>query len=541
MALLVLPLRLALLPLALLPLLAVLVLLPLLVLRLLLVLVLFSLTTLLLWLLLLLEPFHQIQVGAGVGMSGVRIQSLFVGGDRVVEPPEPRQCVAAVVIGLGTGAAFEVRECARVVAAAVARRGPPVRVRKPGGGGRGVPGVEQARPLLILALPESGPVEGLRRVRRQDEDHGQRWQQPTASEGERGERQQEQQEPGPFLPPLVGAEILALQLLPRGEVDGARGGQCPGVGITGVEFDIAASADAGELGEPRAVESRHRDGPAAAGRESAGCVRHRGALCGADPEHGDTVPGVGQGAGCGLCGTGRVSESVGDQDDLPVTGARLGQEFAGHGQRPLGAAGPKDREQVSGKLRDLSGDGLRVARERGDDEWVRAEGDQGDLTLAGGREQVQDLEAGAGEPRGAEIRRVHARGEVEQDHPFGRGGEHRLRQSLAHRPGQRGHRQQPAEREQPERQAPRLARGPHQEVRQQVRVHQPAPDLAPAPRPPERREEPRERQQCEEPPGPEKLPVGHRHPRPRAQGRASITLNASAAPAGHMKSDSRGR
>ena len=472
-------------------------------------------------LLLIPQPSDQFQVGTGVRVVRGLLQGPLIGGNRLVQPAQAGQGVGPVVIGLGSVLIGQVGQCPGIVAPAVAGGGPPGRVLKQGRRGVRLPGGQPAGPLLVGPLPQVAPTERPTRLGGQPQDQDQHGQEPAAPEGQGSDGQQGEQEPGTLLAPLVRLQTLLFdQPGPvRRRHEGLSGGdQGAGIPIARVQVHIATLTLPGQGLQGDLVESGHGDGTGAITHEAPVLTRDRRPLGRADPEHREPMPPGGQvagGRGGGRSGSGtrtgpgRVRDGIGDQDHLAPRRAGLGQQFARHRQGAPRAPETGHREQVRAEARDLVGDGPGITGQGGDDVGFRAEGDQGDLTLPASREQVQDLEARTRQTRGGHVGGIHARREVEKDDAFGRGGEDRLGQPLPDRTGQGDHTHQPGQGEQDQRQAARPARLTHQQVGQEVGIHQTLPGGTRPARPPESDPEPDQDQQQghqgEEPVGTQKV------------------------------------
>ena len=171
------------------------------------------LRALVLLLLALLHRFvHQLAVRGGVAHPGLARQRLVVGRERLLEPSGACQCVAAVVVRVGVVLCGPGPGCARVVAGLVLRRAAPRRRAEQFCGARRILVSQCARALLVLVEPQVLPFQRLGARLRQQQDERDA-EQPAAAEGERGQRQQRERQPGAaVLPAVEGARDAVVAL-----------------------------------------------------------------------------------------------------------------------------------------------------------------------------------------------------------------------------------------------------------------------------------------------------------------------------------------
>ena len=232
------------------------------------------------------------------------------------------------------------------------------------------------------------------------------------------------------------------------------------------------AAGLGQRAQGRFIEPWHHDSARRIVQVAARAVRQGRALRRSDAQHRHRVA-------LALEIPGRIERlpvlvTVGDQQDLSAPGARLRQQFSGLAQAQVGAA-TLHRHQAGFERLEQFGDGAGIMGQGRNHEGIAGEGHQADLSLTATPEHVLDLVAGALQARGLEVGRFHGTRQVQHHDTRLLGAKHRLRLLLPHRVGERDDREQPARREQPQRQA---AVGPvraDQQVGQQIGIADPAP------------------------------------------------------------------
>ncbi len=195
------------------------------------------------------------------------------------------------------------------------------------------------------------------------------------------------------------------------------------------------------------------------------------------------------------------------QDDVPLGAAGTLQHLASRLQGQIGALGAPHRQEGRFQVRNLGGDGCGVPGQGGDDEGLGAIGQQGGLALGGSGEKIEDLVTRARQTRGRQILGIHVWGKVEDNDTLGLGLEKGLRQPLPYRTRQGGHPQEPAQGQQDPRQATTPGTLFHQQMRQEVGIHQTSPGLGPGVDPSQPPEQPGQGQQGQKPEGTQKMEI----------------------------------
>ncbi len=144
-------------------------------------------------------------------MIRMQCQRLIICGHGLRELPHARQRITAVVQVIRVTVFFQCINGALIVAGLVLRRTAPAWIPEQIRGARSVTVLQRPLALLIGTQPQVGPFHGLGRTRQRQRRQHQRQYQSTP-EGQRGQRQQRQYQPGSLIAPDIGLQFRRLCL-----------------------------------------------------------------------------------------------------------------------------------------------------------------------------------------------------------------------------------------------------------------------------------------------------------------------------------------
>ena len=378
-------------------------------------------------------------------MVGVAVQHLAVGRDRLGELTELCEGVALVVPRVG-GIDILQRLPGFLIFAGTIPGGPapgriierPRRVFVP-------LALKLLRPPLVRLRPKVPPLERLGTVR-QHHQQRQHAEQAAATEGQGRDRQQHEDQPRTALDPLFqsGLRCGRIARMARGRIEKAR--EPVDVRTIGSDRPIQSAALLCNLLQNAGIQFGHQDVAVGILPQPLPSPRHRTAGFGAGPQHRKPVSGLPDFAG-GIERQRRVG-IAGDQQHMPAPNPGLLQQTYRGGQPGIGAPA-LNRRQLGAQGAELRRDRGGVLGQRRHRECIAGIDHQAGLAVAPQPQQIGDLVAHSIQTARLQIGRVHRIGHVHHDHQRILVAEHRHRQALPDRPGQRDDRDRAAQRHQP--------------------------------------------------------------------------------------------
>ena len=436
------------------------------------------LLTLLLGLLLLLfqQLFDQIMVETGILMGLILLQCVFIGRQGLGQQPLLGQGVATIIVTVGAVDFTEQFSRSIVLAGAVVGMPLPGRVLKAFGGLGRLVLLQQTSALLIGTQPQIAPFQRGGGPGRRTRRHGhQHTGQNAAAKHQRGQRQHQEQQPGPLFTPQIGGNVLsglaatlpsAVHRLLQQQIK---------IAVIGAQQGKAAAARRGKLAEPGGVEPGNHDGAVAVFEKAAHRRRNGRTLGCAHRQHRHPPP-LGADVLYGIHHP-RSLGAIGDEDNVSSRGIALPEQGVGFTQR---------------QVRPAALTGHDVSRQRGhhglyspgilgqgrDHEGFVGKHHESRLPLLGAVQNIPQFVLGANQAGRLDIGGIHGAGQIQHHHPGQFALIHRLGQLAPHGTSQGGDGDDPRQGDQYQRQKALPPRLPGQQMREQVGIAHLAPRRA---------------------------------------------------------------